>query len=403
MQYFSRINIILVASTVAVLALIFIQVQWMRQSRNLLEEGFNNRVKMALCSAVESLNDENTDIEVSATCATIEGVNEVNIDKLDVAFQKSLMFYNIDLPFKLSVARGKAIECSMLSCSINPYATDLDLPDNAQVKVNFPSKNQHLMGKMSFMFGSSILILLFVVGVLWFANVTLLRQKRISEINVDFFNNMAHEFRTPLTSIKLAMNLLFKKQSNLKGDKYLGIIQRESKKLHQQVESVLHLAKMEDGEYELKIEPVAVQELIQKTILCMEMHIKSKNAVVNFDIQEGEWIVPADSFHLGNAFRNLIDNALKYNENQPIINISLQKNEEHIHVLFEDNGIGISKHNQAMVFNKFQRIKNGNRHDNKGFGLGLAYVKMIVERHKGAIKIFSELKSGSRFDLALPI
>ena len=403
MQYFSRINTILVASTIAVLALIFIQVQWMRQSRNLLEEGFNNRVKMALCSAVESMNDTETDIEVSATCATIEGVNELNIDKLDTAFQKSLMFYNIDLPFNLSVARGKAIECSMFSCAINPYATDLDLPDNAQVTVNFPNKNQHLMGKMSFMLISSILILLFVVGVLWFANVTLLRQKRISEINVDFFNNMAHEFRTPLTSIKLAINLLFKKQTDLKEDRYLNIIQRESKKLHQQIESVLHLAKMEGGEYELKIEPIPLQTLIKKTIQCMEMQAKSKNAIINFEIPDGDWTIPADSFHLGNAFRNLIDNALKYNENQPIINISLQKDNEHIHVLFEDNGIGISKHNQAMIFNKFQRIKDGDRHNAKGFGLGLAYVKMIVERHKGVVKIFSELKSGSRFDLALPI
>ena len=135
----------------------------------------------------------------------------------------------------------------------------------------------------------------------------------------------------------------------------------------------------------------------------MEMQAKSKNAIINFEIPDGDWTIPADSFHLGNAFRNLIDNALKYNENQPIINISLQKDNEHIHVLFEDNGIGISKHNQAMIFNKFQRIKDGDRHNAKGFGLGLAYVKMIVERHKGVVKIFSELKSGSRFDLALPI
>jgi two-component system, OmpR family, phosphate regulon sensor histidine kinase PhoR len=401
MQNFNRVNRILVASTIAVIALIIIQVQWMRQSRDLLEEGFNNRVKMALCSAIERLNDE-TDIEVSSTCAKIEGVNESNIKELEVALQKSLMFYNIDLPFNLSLIQGKKIQCSMFSCAINPYAS-LEKADNMEVTIFFPNKNKYLLGKMGFMLTASILILLFVVGVLWFANATLLRQKRISEINVDFFNNMAHEFRTPLTSIKLAMNLLIKKQASLKDNNYLGIIQRESQKLHHQIESVLHLAKMEGGEYELQKEPVALQELLQKTIQCMEMQLQAKNAVVHFVPSEGDWTIIADGFHLGNAFRNLIDNALKYNEKQPIIHISLEKDKDSIHVFFEDNGIGIAKPNQEMIFDKFHRIKNGNRHDVKGFGLGLAYVKMIVERHKGAIKIFSELQMGSRFDLMLPI
>lgn len=383
----------------AVLALIFIQVQWMRQSKELLEEGFNNRVKMALCLGVESLND-NTKIEVTASCAKIDGVNDFNINELNESVERALTFYDINLPYDLRIESGCEIKCSKFSCSVSPLAEDLN---ERQVAITFPTKDSYFLGKMSFMLVSSILILLFVVGVLWFTVATLIRQQRITDINVDFFNNMAHEFRTPLTSIKLAMNLMVKKSPQLKDNNYLNIIQRESKKLHKQVESVLHLAKIESGEYELKKEPVELQQLINRTIECMEMQINAKNAIVNFEHQAGDWTVEADSFHLGNAFRNLIDNALKYNENQPVINIYIKKDTQGIHVTFEDNGIGISKQNQAMIFNKFQRVKNGNRHDTKGFGLGLAYVKMIIERHKGVINIFSELKTGSRFDLILPV
>lgn len=409
---FCKTNIILLASTLAVLSLIYIQVRWMQKSHDLIESQFNQRVKMALCSAVESLDDDNSvepfyklpnalttpKVEMTPKCGTIEDVESANIQKLESALAKSLAFYNVDLPYEIKITEDK-IECSMFSCSLTPLADG-----NKQIRVVFPDKEQYIFDEMSWMFMMSVLILLFVALVLWAANHTLLRQKRISEINIDFFNNMAHEFRTPLTSIQLAMNLMTKKQPEIADSKYLGVIRRESKQLLNQVERVLHLAKMEGDEYELQKAPVALDKLLDRTIDEMEMLIKAKNATIQVSKSaDVNWEVLGDAFHLGNAFRNLIDNALKYSSDEPLIDIQLRKHPKGIQVIFQDNGIGISKSEQSLVFNKYHRAKMDNANSQKGFGIGLAYVKMIVERHKGIVNIVSELQRGSRFDVIIPI
>jgi signal transduction histidine kinase len=409
---FSKINIILLASTLAVLSLIYIQVRWMQKSHDLIENQFNQRVKMALCSAVESLDDDESiqqpsfqfpntlatpKVEMTPQCATVDDFESANIQRLESALAKSLAFYNVDLPYEIKITEGK-IECSMFSCSLTPLKNG-----KQQIRVIFPDKEQYIFDEMSWMFMMSVLILLFVVLVLWAANHTLLRQKRISEINIDFFNNMAHEFRTPLTSIQLAMKLMTKKQPEIADSKYLGVIRRESKQLLQQVERVLHLAKMEGNEYELQKAPVALDALLDTTIDEMEMLIKAKNATVQVSKSaDMNWEVLGDAFHLGNAFRNLIDNALKYSSDQPLIDIELKKHPKGIQVIFQDNGIGISKSEQSLVFNKYHRAKMDNANSQKGFGIGLAYVKMIVERHKGIVNIVSELQRGSRFDVIIP-
>ncbi|MGB0861327.1 MAG: sensor histidine kinase [Saprospiraceae bacterium] len=404
---FCKINIILFASTLAVLALIFIQVRWMQKSHDLIENQFNQRVKMAICTAVESLDDDvevvtfaplvSPKVEMTPQCGRIEDIQAINIKRLELALAKSLAFYNVDLPYEIKVSEGK-IECSMFSCSLTPLKDG-----KKQVQVLFPDKEQYFFGEMSWLFIMSVLILLFVVLVLWAANHTLLQQKRISEMNIDFFNNMAHEFRTPLTSVKLAMNLLIKKEPELSNNKYLNIMRRESKQLLRQVERVLHLAKMEGGEYELQKRPIALDKLLDNTIDEMEMLVKAKNATIQVSKSENmDWEVLGDAFHLGNAFRNLIDNALKYSAEKPLIEIQLKKHPKGIQVIFQDNGIGISKSEQSLIFNKYHRAKMDNTNSQKGFGIGLAYVKMIIERHKGMVNIVSELQAGSRFDVIIP-
>ena len=392
---FSKINPILLASTLAVIALIFIQVRWMQKSHDLLEEQFNNRVKTALCSAVESL-DNNTSIQLQNNCVKVKGVTENNIDELNLALSRSLSFYDIDLPFQIELSKEKAA-CDMLSCSVSPLENGTEM-----VTVDFPDKERYIFSKMGFMLVMSIIILLFVLAVLLAANRALFRQKRISEINIDFFNNLAHEFRTPLTSIKLATSLFKKKQPLLADNKFIHIIRRESEQLSGQVDRVLHLAKMERNEYQLEKEPIQIEELITATIQEMEMHIKAKNAQITIEKESVGWI-EGDRFHLKNAFRNLIDNALKYSKGEPIIHIHLKNHPKGIQVIFQDNGVGISKNDQELVFDKYHRVKTGNPHEQKGFGLGLAYVKMIIERHQGIVQLVSELKVGSRFDLFFPI
>ncbi len=396
---FNKVNTIMIASTIAVIALIIIQIQWMRQSHDLIEEAFNHRVKMALCSAVENL-DDNTTIEVNASCANISGVTANNIDRLDASINQSLSFYNVNLPYELELSQ-KDVKPSMMSCSVTPFVS-AENDFGEQISIDFKDKEKYILGKMMFMLIASIVILLFIVAVLLWANRTLIHQKRISQINIDFFNNMAHEFRTPLASTRLATSLLVKKEKSLGQNKYVSIIKRENEQLLKQVERFLNLAKMEGNNYELQTEPIELDALLTSTIQDMEMQIKEKNAQVNIIKNGADWRIKGDRFHLGNVFRNLLDNALKYSEQDPQVNIQLTQQEKGVQVVFEDNGIGISKCNHHLVFDKFQRIKTGNPNEQKGFGLGLAYVKMIMERHKGMVNIASELKQGSRFDLFLP-
>lgn len=396
----NRVTLVIAASTLAIIALVFFQVRWLRQSQALMEEQFNNRVKMALCSAIERIDPSKKselqlaqqDLSKTPLIAT-----PYNQTALDSALKQTLAFYNINLPYRILPAQKAATCGSNYCCALNPVSDQ-----DGFIQLDFPQKQQYLQAKMSFMFLSSVLIVLFVSGVFLFANYTLIRQKQLNEIHVDFFNNMAHELLTPLTNIKLAVKLLIKKQKTLVNNNYVHIIQKEGQKLIQQVERVLHLAKLENGQYQLKKETFNLVELMEQVVDEMRLKIDDAHATIRIQATTTDWQVVGDKFHLGNAFRNLIDNALKYSTNRPQLTISFKKQSGGVFILFEDNGIGISKTHQSLIFKKFQRIRTGNRHDQKGFGLGLAYVKMIMERHQGFVKIFSELNKGSRFDLFLP-
>ena len=228
-------------------------------------------------------------------------------------------------------------------------------------------------------------------------------RKKISEIHKEFFNNLAHEFRTPLTNIRLASKMIGKRKANVDPDRYLKVIEQETAKLNHQVERVLHLAKLENGEYALQKNKICLAELLQEVISDMQLQIQSKNASVQLEVLEEDVAVMGDRFHLSNAFRNLIDNALKYSKDDPRLDIRVKRAGDEILLSFQDNGIGIKPQEQEYVFDRYFRVSTGNVHDAKGFGLGLSYVKAIVERHKGIIKVFSEWQQGTRFDLSLPI
>ena len=322
---------------------------------------------------------------------------EVTVKK---ALDRALAFYDIQQPYEIEIIDKKS-SCSTENapgcCSLGRIAGYND----QLLTITFPNRTQYFLGQMSFMIGAAILILLFVSTVFWFATYYLIQQKRIGERNKDFFNNMAHEFKTPLTNIILANNLLAKKEPHLKENAFVNITQKEAHKLIHQVERVLYLSKMESGDYALHKEELVVHQVINEVIEDMAIQIDEKQAIITINIQDN-LRVKGDKFHLSNAFRNLIDNALKYANDTPEINISSVEKDKGILLLFKDNGIGMAKSEQAIVFDKFQRIGTGNVHNQKGFGLGLAYVKKVVELHQGFIQIFSESNKGSRFDLFLP-
>ena len=443
---------VIAASTLALIALIAFQVKWLSDSHRLIEEQFDEKVHLALCFAVSnaivepsscdistditaeeedemmqstnsitSLPWKNTKVEPLA-CAPVCGVGsdsclpislgEVDFtmesatpfvrSSLDSALEMAFSFYAVELDYEVNIFEKENINTlgafPKYQCALNP----LEKNDKHVLSITFPEKENFIFGKLKFMFFSSIIILLFVTSVFIFANYILLRQKKIAQINKEFFNNMAHEFRTPLTNITLAGKLLSKKTEDPKQQKYLSVIDDESRKLKEQIERVLHLSKLENGEYQLEKENLSATQLMKEVIHGMDIQIKEKNASVVLDATSENVLLQGDKFHLSNAFRNLIDNALKYSSPQPKIQINIKKDVEGVMIQFEDNGIGIGKKDQADVFNKYQRVNHGDVHDQKGFGIGLAYVKMIVEQHQGFIKVFSALNKGTRFDLFLP-
>ncbi len=408
----NRTTYVIVASTLALIALFFLQVRWMKASHDLIEQQFNQKVRMALCFAVESLGEKDPTQNSAPTCSPVEAMvdgfqlktdKSYDHDELNEALTMSLDFYDIDLDYTLDVLPPTS--CSSggsdprYCCALSPFLKE----DSATMAIYFPGKDQYIFDQMKFMLLSSIVILLFITLVFIFANHTLWRQKQIHQINKDFFNNMAHEFNTPLTNISLASNLLVRKHRELADDKFVKVVQEESEKLKSQVERVLHLGNLENGEYQLEKEALEIGQLLRCVIDGMALQIQEKNAVIEMNIPDHIPTVMGDRFHLGNVFRNLIDNALKYNTGDAKIEISLQNNQDGILILFQDNGTGISKKEQAFVFDKYHRASNGDLHDQKGFGLGLSYVKMIIERHRGFIKVISDLNKGCRFDLFIPV
>lgn len=407
----NNISLIIAASTLALITLVIFQVRWMLQSRDLLEEQFNNKVNMALCAAVQSVAGEEECAVLKKSCSVASSTCALSCnsqlsaflgtEELENSINQALDLYQIDLDYQLDIVTkgNQAVADNPYQCSLSPILEN----DDHLLAITFPNKVQYILDKLGFMLIASILILGFISLVFAFASYYLLRQKKISELNVDFFNNMTHEFRTPLTNINLATRLLVKQHEDLKDNKFIQVLHRENDKMKSQVERVLEFAKLEKGESQLKLEAISLTTLLQKVISGMDLQVREKGGQINLHTNQLDPLIHADPLHLGNAFRNLIDNSLKYTHKSPQIDITVEElNEKEIVIHFQDNGIGIGKANQPLIFKKFQRIGTGNIHTEKGFGLGLSYVKKIIELHAGMIRIFSELNQGTRFDLVLP-
>ena len=405
----NKVNAVIAGATLALIALILLQAQWLLHSKNLIEEQFNQKVSLAVSMAVTQLGDgpktcianAEPDLVAMSTSHQLTTLPPKSEEaSVKAALDKALSFYDIKIPYEIDIINKQntcvsenAPGCCSLG-AVTGYSDQL-------LYVTFPNRTQFILGQMGFMIGSSILILLFVSTVFGLATYYLIQQKKIGERNKDFFNNMAHEFKTPLTNIILANNLLAKKSPNPKQNTLISITKKEANKLIHQVERVLYLAKMESDDYALNKEKIHLHKIISEVVEDMVIQIEEKQANIHIDLDKNLTIA-GDKFHLSNAFRNIIDNALKYATQTPKISITARAEDKGILLLFNDNGIGITKSEQAIIFDKFQRISTGDIHNQKGFGLGLAYVKKVVELHQGFIRIFSELNKGSRFDLFLP-
>jgi two-component system phosphate regulon sensor histidine kinase PhoR len=273
------------------------------------------------------------------------------------------------------------------------------------LSIFFPNQNKYLLRTMWLLLTISTMFILVIIFSFSFTVSTIIKQKKVSEIKNDFINNMTHELKTPISTISLACQALGDPDiKSKKGivDNYINVIADENKRLAMVVENVLRTAVMDKGELKLEIVDINVNEVVDQVLQNMKIQLEQKGGSFITDLQATNTLVQADKIHFTNVVFNLVDNALKYTEKIPVIKVGTRDEAQGIVVFVEDNGIGISKENQKKIYEKLYRVPTGNIHNVKGFGLGLSYVKAIVDKHNGWIKVKSELNKGSRFEILIP-
>lgn len=269
----------------------------------------------------------------------------------------------------------------------------------------FPNEKQYLLTQISGMLLISVVLIIVIILLFSYTISTIIKQKKLSEMKSDFINNMTHEFKTPISTISLACQALndqdVRKMENVQ-DSYINIISDENKRLGSMAEKILQTAVIEKGQLKLKKEQVDIHMVISDVVKNISLQAEKRGGSIFVEFFADKSILFADKVHLTNVINNLLDNAIKYTFENPQIIISTTDLNNGILITVQDNGIGISKSNQKRIFESLYRVPTGNLHDVKGFGLGLSYVKAIVEKHGGNISMESELKKGSKFKVFLP-
>ena len=268
--------------------------------------------------------------------------------------------------------------------------------------VSFPEKREYVLSGIIGIASLSFLLTLVIIILSTGALYQILRQKKLSEIKNDFINNISHEFKTPIATINLALDSISSNEKNNiteKTNSYLGMIREENSRMLSQVENILRISQLEKSSNPLKMDSIDLHEVIEDATEHVKLLIGSKKGKINLKLNAINRYIIGNKNHLENIIINILDNAIKYSKNSPVINFTSNTVEDKIHLCIEDKGIGMDKSTQKMIFEKFFREQNGDIHNIKGHGLGLSYVKKIVDFHNGIIKVDSEKGVGTKFSI----
>jgi two-component system phosphate regulon sensor histidine kinase PhoR len=329
--------------------------------------------------------------------------------------QGELLASGIETPFEFAVIRNdtiaegsysKAREKDFLE---SPYKVTLFadglLRKGETVSVIFPRKTNYVLSSMGLMLGGSGLFLMIIISTFALSLYFILRQKKTSEMQADFINNMTHEFKTPIATISLAADTIANNRVITDVDKvkhFVGMIKKENLRMNRQVETILQIATLDKHEMDFTFTETNMHDVITQAIETIEIQVTENGGVINRFLDAERSIITGDVEHLRNLVHNLLDNANKYSEGAPDITVRTTDNDSGIFIIVADKGIGMSKAVQHHVFERFYRETTGNIHNVKGFGLGLNYAKAITDAHGGTISVESEPGHGSTFTVFLP-
>lgn len=332
---------------------------------------------------------------------------------LDTLLSDELQNMGIQLPFQYAVEdKGEIVLASvsrpLLSDSyrIRLFPGD-SFRNNQFLYVTFPERENFIYKNLIGLFTVSTVLVMLVGGIFYYSANSLISERRLAKVKNDFINNMTHELKTPVSSISLALEVIRDKdvvKTEEKMNRYLGIIGEENQRLASQIDRVLQMARLEQDQIRLSYEILDLHELLDGVIANMEVQLTWAGVHFSRDSHARHASVNGDRVHLTNIFYNLLDNALKYSKETVYLKIQTSNPDQHtIRIDVADNGIGIPSSETGRVFEKFYRVPTGDVHDVKGFGLGLSYVKNMVEMHKGSVHLKSTPGEGSVFSIYLPL
>lgn len=447
-----RIKAVIVLGIISILCIFIIQIYWIKKNiqfqQNLVviqnhqdslnSRKFNEKVHIALQNTaieIQCLRESSSDLygsvkQLTSNYFTVDLEDTLNPFLLERILKTEFYHQNIKEDFRYgiydcysdSIVYGDYIRFVQDSLFVKEeiesknkeiadkhlqYKLDTDLH---YFSVMFPNRDNHSIEQIPddvapwyYLFTIVFLVLVFFIYTL---NV-ILKQKKLSDIKTDFINNMTHELKTPISTIRLSSETLLNEHNEISSDKilrYSSIIYKENKRLEQQVERVLNLAKLDKGEIKFKKEAFNIHEIIEEAKENLEFNqLEELNGIIKLNFKAENSIVYSDVVHITNVIYNLLDNAIKYCDKAPNIEISSQNSKGRLELTITDNGKGIAKENHKYLFDKFYRVPTGNLHDVKGFGLGLFYVKSVLDSMGGTITLKSILGKGSSFIITLPL
>jgi len=285
------------------------------------------------------------------------------------------------------------------------FQNDLNGAKPNYLYVYFPKRTAYLMRETGITIIPTVILTALLIGIFVYTISIIFRQKKLSIIKNDFINNMTHELKTPISTISLASQML--EDGTIANTPQTvthisGIIREETKRLSYQVEKVLQMAVFNEGKLKFKFKDFDVNKMVETVTSNFELRVKNKNGTLITNINAKNAIFNGDEVHITNVIFNLLDNALKYSNHEPEIKVTTENYGDELAVSIQDNGIGISKEHHSQIFERFYRVPTGNIHNVKGFGLGLSYVKKIVDSHNAKIKVESAINKGTKFTIIFP-